>query len=89
MLIPPYLRSYVYLSFRRTLFFQNDYLFIYLSIYLSVCLSVCLSMALQSLIGPWPLYQFLNPIHSLYYSLNGGSARRKVVTYTQNNANTE
>jgi hypothetical protein len=23
-----------------------------------------LSMALQSLVGPWPLFQFLNPVHS-------------------------
>jgi hypothetical protein len=36
-----------------------------------------------------PLFQFLNPIHSRYYSLDGESARRKVVTCIQNNTNTE
>jgi hypothetical protein len=35
-------------------------------------------MALQSFVGPWPLFQFLNPIHSLV----GGSARRKATTHT-------
>jgi hypothetical protein len=35
-----------------------------LSIYLSIYLSMYLSMALQSFVGPWPLFQFLNPIHS-------------------------
>jgi hypothetical protein len=51
--------------------------------------SICLSMALQSFVGPWPLFQFLNPIHSRYDSLVGGSARRKDATYTQNNTNRE
>jgi hypothetical protein len=32
-------------------------------------------------------FQFLNPIHSRYYSLDEGSARRKVTIYTQNNDN--
>jgi hypothetical protein len=40
-------------------------------------------MALQPF-GPWSLFNFLNPIHSRYDSLDGGSARRKVATYTQN-----
>jgi hypothetical protein len=40
------------------------YLFIYLSVCPSFCLPVCLSMALQSFVGPWPLFQFLNPTHS-------------------------
>jgi hypothetical protein len=44
-------------------------------------------MALQLFIGPWPLSQFLDPIHSLLESLDGGSVRRKAVTYTQNNTN--
>jgi hypothetical protein len=44
------------------------------------------SMALQPF-GPWPLFQFLNPIHSRKDSLDGGSARRKAATYTQNNTN--
>jgi hypothetical protein len=34
-------------------------------------------------------FQFLDPIHSRYDSLDGGSARRKAATYTQNNTNTE
>jgi hypothetical protein len=34
--------------------------------------------------GPWPLFQFLSPIRSRYDSLDGGSARRKAATYTQN-----
>jgi hypothetical protein len=42
-------------------------------------------IAQQTLFGPWPLFQFLDPIHSRYYSLDGGSARRKASTYTQNN----
>jgi hypothetical protein len=35
----------------------------------------------------WPLvtFQFLNPIHSRYDPLNGGSASHKAATYTQNN----
>jgi hypothetical protein len=46
-------------------------------------------MALQPYVGPWPLFQFLNLIHSWYDSLDGGSARRKVAIYAQNNTNTE
>jgi hypothetical protein len=38
--------------------------------------------------GPWPLFQFLNPIHSRLGSLNEGWARRKAATYKQNNTNT-
>jgi hypothetical protein len=40
-------------------------------------------------VGPLPLFQFLNPVHSWYDSLDGGSAGRKAVTYTQNITNTE
>jgi hypothetical protein len=47
------------------------------------------SIALQPFVGPWPLFQFLNPIYSRQYSLDGGSACRKAATYTQNNTNTE
>jgi hypothetical protein len=45
-------------------------------------------MAVQPL---WILavFQFLNPIHSRYDSLDGESARRKAPAYTQNNTNTE
>jgi hypothetical protein len=30
---------------------------------------------------PWPLFQFLNPIHNRQDSLDEGSARRKAATY--------
>jgi hypothetical protein len=46
-------------------------------------------MTLQTFVGYWPLFRFLNPIHSRYDSLDGGSARHKAATYTQNNTNTE
>jgi hypothetical protein len=39
-------------------------------------------MALEPVIGPFPLFQFRNPIHIQYDSLGGGSARRKAATYT-------
>jgi hypothetical protein len=35
-------------------------------------------MVLQPFV-PWPLFQFLNPIHSRYDSLDRGSDRRKVL----------
>jgi hypothetical protein len=39
----------------------------------------------------WALaaFRFLNPIHSQYESLDGGSAHHKAATYTQNNTNIE
>jgi hypothetical protein len=43
----------------------------------------------QQPFGLRPLFQFPNPIHSRKDSLDGGSARRKAATYTQNNTNTE
>jgi hypothetical protein len=46
-------------------------------------------MGLEPFVGPWPLFQFFDPIYSRQDSLDGGSARRKVSTYTQNNTNTE
>jgi hypothetical protein len=46
-------------------------------------------MALQPFVGPWPLFQFRNPIHSRYDPLDGGSANRKASTYTQDSINTE
>jgi hypothetical protein len=45
-------------------------------------------MALRPFVGTWPVFQFLEPIHSLSESFDGGSARRKASTYTQNNTNT-
>jgi hypothetical protein len=50
----------------------------------SVYLSIYASMGLQPFIAPWPLFQFLHLLHSRYDSLDGGSARRKVATCTQN-----
>jgi hypothetical protein len=38
------------------------YLPTYLPTYLPIHLSIYLSMALQSFVGPWPLFQFLNSI---------------------------
>jgi hypothetical protein len=42
-----------------------------------------------ALVGPWPLLQFRNPFAQMVGLLSGGSARRKVTTYTQDNTNTE
>jgi hypothetical protein len=44
-------------------------------------------MALQPFVELWPIFQFLDPVHSQSDSLDGGSARRKAATYTQNNTN--
>jgi hypothetical protein len=41
------------------------------------------------LLDPWPLFQFLNPRHSWFNSLDGSSAHRKVASYTQNNTDTD
>jgi hypothetical protein len=54
----------------------------------SLSLSLSLSMTLQPFV-PWPLFQFLNPIHSQCDSLDGGSARLKAATYIQNNTITQ
>jgi hypothetical protein len=62
------------------------YLSIYLSIYLSVCLSVYGSTALLLDLGRVSVSWFL---YSQYDSLDGGSARHKAATYTQDNTNTE
>jgi hypothetical protein len=48
-----------------------------------------LSVAIQSFVGSWPIFQFPNHIHSRYDSLDGGWGRRKAVTYTRKNTNTE
>jgi hypothetical protein len=45
-------------------------------------------VALQSF-GPVRLFQFLDTIRSRYGSLDGGSARRKAATYTQNKTKAE
>jgi hypothetical protein len=47
-------------------------------------------MALQTFVGPWPLFQFRNIFFTQTVGLLGrGSARRKATTYTEDNINTE
>jgi hypothetical protein len=46
------------------------------------------SMAVQAFAGPWPVFQFRNPIHIRQDSLDRGSAHHKAATYTQNSINT-
>jgi hypothetical protein len=46
-------------------------------------------MALQPFVGHWPLFQFIDPMHSQYDFLDGGSACRKAATYIQKSTNTE
>jgi hypothetical protein len=53
--------------------------------YLSIHPSIYLWLY-SPFVGPWPLFQFLNPIQD---SLDGGSAHRKAAIYTENNKNTE
>jgi hypothetical protein len=55
---------------------------------MSVCLSIYLWLY-SPFVGPWSLFQFLNPTHSRQDFLDGGSTRRKAATYTHNNTNTE
>jgi hypothetical protein len=54
-----------------------------------ICKASVFIVALQPFAGPWPLLKFLDPIHSRWEPLDGGSARRKAATYTQDNTNTE
>jgi regulator of protease activity HflC (stomatin/prohibitin superfamily) len=42
-------------------------------------------MDLQAFVGPWPLFQFSDPIHSLWDSLDRGSASQNASTHTQDN----
>jgi hypothetical protein len=51
---------YLYPPIRLHGIVLNIYLSIYLSTYLSIYLSIYLSMALQPVVGPWPLFQFLH-----------------------------
>jgi hypothetical protein len=44
-------------------------------------------MALQSDVGIWLPFKFLYLLHSQQDSLDGGSARRKAATYTQDSTN--
>jgi hypothetical protein len=63
-------------------------LFVDLTILLcSYCIYLPPSAALQPFDRPWSLFQFLNSIQNRQDSLDGGSARRKAATYTQNNTN--
>jgi hypothetical protein len=48
-----------------------------------------LSMALQPFVGPWPLFKFLDFLHSRHDPLDGGSPRRKATTCTLNSTNRE
>jgi hypothetical protein len=52
-----------------------------------IIIIIIIIMALVPLVGAWPLYQFLDPIHSREDSLDGGSAHCKAATYIQNNTN--
>jgi hypothetical protein len=55
----------------------------------SIYLSIYLSIALQPFVGPCPLFQFLDLLHSRQVSLDGGTGRRKAATCTQDITNTE
>jgi hypothetical protein len=46
-------------------------------------------MALQPFVGPWPLLQFLDPIHIRYDSFNGGSACREASLPTHRTTQTQ
>jgi hypothetical protein len=46
-------------------------------------------MILESFVGPWPLFEFLDVFTQSLGLLDGGSARRKAVTYTQDSKTTE
>jgi hypothetical protein len=51
--------------------------------------TIDLSMALQPFVGPWTLFKFLDLLHHRQDSLDGGSARRKAATCTQDSTNTK
>jgi hypothetical protein len=61
--------------------------FVHPSIHPSVHPSIHLSVypRLYNSLLELAVFQFLNPTHSRWYSLDGGSARRKAATYIQNN----
>jgi hypothetical protein len=50
---------------------------------------IIIIIALQTFAGPWPLFQFLDPIHSQQESLDVELARCKASTYTQDSTNRE
>lgn len=49
---------------------------------------VVLVVVLRSCLGPWPHFQFFNPVHSHYCSFDGGSASLRAVAHTQDITNT-
>jgi hypothetical protein len=55
----------------------------------SIIIIIIIIMALQPFVGTWPLFEFLDPIHSRYDSLDAGSTHRKASICTQKNTNTE
>jgi hypothetical protein len=65
---------------------RTEYILIF---FIIIIIIIIIIMALQPFVGPWPLFQFLDPIHSPEDSLDGGSARRKAPAYTQNDTNTK
>jgi hypothetical protein len=54
-----------------------------------IIIIIIIIKGLQPFVGPWLLFQFLDPMHSRYNSLERASARRKAAIYTQDNTNTE
>jgi hypothetical protein len=50
---------------------------------------IIIIIALQPFVGPWPLLQLLDPIHSRQETLDGGSALRTAATDTQEKTNTK
>jgi hypothetical protein len=67
---------------------SNNYISYALVIVSTISDHFIIIMALQPFVGPWPPFQFLDPIHSRYNSFDGGSAQRKASTHTEN-INTE
>jgi hypothetical protein len=52
-------------------------------------LVIYLSMALQPFVGPWPLFQVLNPYALGRAPWTGDQSVARLLTYTQNNTNSE
>jgi hypothetical protein len=57
--------------------------------HLHTYLRTYLLTALHFLVGLWPPFQLLNPIHSRYDSLDGGSARHKATQQHTRNKRTQ
>jgi hypothetical protein len=54
-----------------------------------IIIIIIIIMALQYFVGPWPLFQFLDPLHSRQDSLDEEWACGKASACTQNNTNTK